>query len=74
MALVEYGESSKNHPEMFKDEYTRDELVENVSFDPINHISSSNGTWQRRVASHIQNYTGIRMAPNKFMPQDHELE
>ena len=26
---------------MFKDEYTRDELVENVSFDPINHISSS---------------------------------
>ena len=22
----------------------------------------------------IKNYTGIRMAPNKFMPQDHELE
>ncbi len=69
-----WEESSKNHPEMFKDEYTRDELVENISFDPINHISSSYGTWQRRVASHIQNYTGIRMAPNKFMPQDHELE
>ena len=43
------GRISKNHPEMFKDEYTRDELVENVSFDPINHISSAYGTWQRRL-------------------------
>ena len=58
---------------MYKNEYTRDELVENVSFEPINHISAANGVWQTRVARQIQNYTGIRVAPNKFMPQEHEL-
>lgn len=68
-----WQESAQNHPELYKNEYTRDELVENVSFEPINHISSANAVWQTRVARQIQNYTGIRVAPNKFMPQEHEL-
>ena len=69
-----WEESAQKHPELYKNEYTRDELVDNVSLDPINHISSIYGTWQKRVATQIQNYTNRRMSPNKYMPQEHELE
>ena len=67
-----WEDNKGTYPEFNKKLYSSNELREDTFVEPINHVNSPNGTWQLRVATTLQRYTGIRMPSHRYMPTNIE--
>ncbi|MDT0619959.1 EH signature domain-containing protein [Salinisphaera sp. P385] len=64
-----WSDDNPSAPKFYQQRYARRNLVREPDNEGA-HNSAENGTWQRRVATEIENQTNIRVTAREYMPRE----
>ena len=59
-------EGNSSAPELYQEEYTRDELTQGADFTKP-HYNSARGSWQDAIAKWLRYHTDVRISRNEYM-------